>query len=118
MKGFIIKILCTLYVILFLCGCSESEPANMREAVISNSWILYDGIGNECGTLEFSDERIILSVDINNDEMFKIDEEYVMDDSKIYVISESLGTPIFEYSLEEDTLTISYSGRSIVFKKA
>ena len=103
---------------LFLfCGCTSAPPSDPSDELISNTWILYGRNNEKNGTLTFSNEHIIFNADINESNPFTLNEEYIIEDKKITIVSENYGILSMEYSISGNELTLTYLGKNIVLKK-
>lgn len=106
-----------ILILSLLCGCTPAPPTNSVDELTSNSWILYDGDNNKSGKLVFSDGHVIFNADIGEEKDFKLDEEYIADNTIISVISENYGTFNINYTISGNSLTLSYLGKEITLKK-
>lgn len=112
------KFMILLYVVIIVCfvGCSASPPSDMADELIANQWILYNG-NKESGNLKFENGHIILNVDINNDEPFIMNEEYIIDNNNIIIVSDNYGAPKIEYNISGEKLELIYCEKHIILKK-
>ncbi len=112
-----------LLIILPLSAClclSSCQPADLESPVDTltrTQWTVYDGFDKPQGTLQFSNNHLILDTTVS-DQPFHFDEEYFADDGKITINSPSYGVFSMKYNLFGDRLTIEYYGKTLRLQKA
>lgn len=117
----IIKIFCTLvtgiFIILLLSSCTPAPPTSSANELVSHKWILVDSFDKSKGSLSFSDGRILFDAQIDENTVFKLNEEYIIDEEKITVASENYGILVISYKISGNRLSLSYTGNKIILKK-
>ena len=103
--------------VMVLCACTAALPSDCRDELVSHKWAIYDNFEEEKCTLCFDGEHMLINAKIDDDTIFKFDEEYIADTEKITVISENYGVLNINYKIEKDSLVLTYIDKQITFKK-
>lgn len=111
-----------IFLIVLLCGCTDSPPNSAAEELVRYSWRLKsendDNNKKSKGTLSFENGKMLFDIVKPDKSKFKINEYYEVDNEKIIIVSENYGNLSFEYKLYGDELELFYNNSSLCFIKA
>lgn len=118
----IILSLLILFVVL-MSGCSPSPAKSPSEEIVMYSWQLknenegavYEELN---GSVEFSDEKMVLSINKADGSKLKIEELYEINDTDIVIVSDKLGVMDFKYTLNNGELELTFDGKTLHFIKS
>ncbi len=107
------KIVVVMMCFCFFCGCANASPSSAREELLMYRWVQTDVGGNERLVLYF-DEFLHVQCKITQTEL---QETYQLSNTEIIAVNPECGSRTIVYTLQGDTLTLTYDEITITLKK-
>ncbi len=104
-------LLCTS-ILLITSSCKNTPPSSPKDELPLYQWTITDISGNSHGTVSFSNGKIIIS-----DNLLDFTENCIIDDNCITVNSQAYGIIQFNYTLQGNSLELSFLGKNIFLEK-